>query len=64
MSDDKTKKHIDGMRISLKEDYEVRYWMERFDVTQEQLEKAVKEKGHSVKNVEAYLLTNSNTDLA
>lgn len=56
MADDKTKcVPQDASRISLREDYEVRYWTERFKVSRLELAKAVKSVGRSVKAVEEYL---------
>ena len=41
MADDKNNRGPqDSSRIALGEDYEVRYWSERFSVSREQLEKA------------------------
>lgn len=37
----------DRARINLSEDYEVRYWTEKFGVTREQLAEAVKKAGSS-----------------
>jgi len=49
MSDDKTKRgEPDRSRISLNEDYEVRYWTERFGVSKEQLAVAIQRVGNSV----------------
>ena len=48
MSDDKKDRgEPDRSRISLSEDYEVRYWTERFGVTKEQLAVAVDKVGNS-----------------
>jgi uncharacterized protein DUF3606 len=48
MSDDKTKRgEPDHSRISLSEDYEVRYWTEKFGVTKEQLAVAIQKVGNS-----------------
>ena len=48
MSDDKKDRgEPDRSRISLSEDYEVRYWTERFGVTKEQLAVAVQKVGNS-----------------
>jgi Protein of unknown function (DUF3606) len=53
MADDKTLKGPqDRSRISLSEDYEVRYWCEKFGVTEEELRAAVKRVGNSAKAVE------------
>lgn len=56
MPDDKTKKGPqDRNRISLSEDYEVRYWSKKFGVTPEQLRKVVGKVGNSVAAVEREL---------
>jgi acyl-CoA thioesterase FadM len=56
MSDDKTKSGPqDASKINLSEDYEVRYWTEKFGVSREQLEQAVKQAGSGAAAVEAHL---------
>lgn len=56
MSDDKTKKGpADRSRINTSEDYEVRYWCEKFGVTAEELKAAVKKVGNSAAAVEREL---------
>jgi len=46
----------DRDRISTSEDYEVRYWSEKFGVSKEELTDAVKASGsNSPEKVEAYL---------
>jgi hypothetical protein len=45
----------DAARISLEEDYEVRYWTEKWGITREQLEEAVQQVGHSASAVAIYL---------
>jgi hypothetical protein len=56
MSDDKTKTGgQDRTRISLSEDYEVRDWAKKFDVTADELKAAVKAVGSEAKAVEAHL---------
>ena len=45
MTDDKTKTSADRKRISMLEDYEVRYWTKKFGVTKEQLIEAVRKVG-------------------
>lgn len=56
MSDDKTKTGPqDASKISLSEDYEVRYWSEKFGVTREELERAVKQAGNGAEAVQAHL---------
>lgn len=55
-SDDKSKTTPqDASRISMSEDYEVRYWTGKFGVTRDQLAKAVVAVGNSAKAVEAHL---------
>jgi hypothetical protein len=56
MADDRTKKDVqDRARINTGEDYELRYWSEKFGVSQEQLKAAVKKVGSSVAAVEKEL---------
>lgn len=56
MADDKTDRGPqDRSRINLNEDYEVRYWTDKFGVSKAQLEEAVKEVGPSAEAVEAEL---------
>jgi hypothetical protein len=56
MSDDKSKRGPpDRDRISLNEDYEVRYWSEALGVTKEQLSAAVKAVGNSADKVREHL---------
>ncbi len=56
MADDKTNGGAqDRSRINLSEDYEVRYWTDKFGVSKAQLEEAVREVGSSVEAVEAEL---------
>lgn len=57
MSDDKSKTGgPDRSRISTSEDYEVRYWAEKFGVSSEELIQAVEASGSSSPDrVEAYL---------
>lgn len=45
----------DASRISVKEDYEVRYWTSKFGCTEEQLRDAVTSVGNSAVAVEQYL---------
>ena len=52
MSDDKTKRGSqDRSRISLSEDYEVRYWTEALGVSRERLEELVRKHGNSAEKV-------------
>jgi hypothetical protein len=56
MSDDKTIRGPgDASRISLKEDYEIRYWTSRFGCDEQQLRDAVGSVGNSAVAVEQYL---------
>jgi hypothetical protein len=56
MADDKTKKgQADSSRINMSESYEVSYWMEVFDVSEKELQDAVKKVGNSVSAVRAHL---------
>ena len=45
----------DRLRVNVHEDYEVRYWTEKFQVSAEQLKAAVKKVGVSAKAVQEYL---------
>lgn len=49
------RKARDRTLISLKEDYEVRYWSRKFKVTPARLKSAVSEAGHSSTRVATYL---------
>jgi len=56
MADEKNiKGPQDRNRINLSEDYEVRYWSEKFGVTPERLRAAVKKVGNSPNAVEQEL---------
>jgi len=56
MTDDRTKKGVqDRTRINTSEDYELRYWSEKFGVTQDRLKAAVTKVGNSVSAVEKEL---------
>ena len=56
MSDNKRKTGPqDSSRINTSEDYEVRYWTEKFGVSAEKLKEAVKNVGVSAKAVEDHL---------
>jgi small membrane protein len=56
MSDDKSKRGPqDRSRISLREDYEVRYWSEKFGVSSDRLKAVVKKVGNSADAVEKEL---------
>jgi hypothetical protein len=53
MTDDPSKRGPqDRSRINTSEDYEVRYWSEKFGVSPEQLKAAVRKVGNSVEAVE------------
>lgn len=45
----------DRSRISLSEKWEVQYWTKELNVTEEQLQQAVKQAGHSVNAVRQHL---------
>lgn len=45
----------DRKRVSLGEDYEVRYWTNRFNCSKEELERAVAKVGNSVEKIEKEL---------
>jgi len=56
MSDDRSKKGMqDRTRINTSENYELRYWSEKFGVSQERLKQAVQKVGNSVSAVEKEL---------
>jgi hypothetical protein len=56
MADNPTKRAPqDAQRVNMSEDYEVRYWTEKFGVTKDQLAAAVKAVGPMAKDVEARL---------
>jgi len=56
MPDDKTRRGpADSSRINVHEDYEVRYWCEKFGCSAEQLKAAVAAAGTSVTAVQARL---------
>lgn len=56
MADDKTKKGPgDSSKINMSENYEVSYWMEVFDVSEKELQDAVKKVGNSVNAVRTHL---------
>ena len=45
----------DRSRISLSQDFEVRYWSQRFGIDEDALRAAVEDVGPSVQDVEQYL---------
>jgi hypothetical protein len=52
MADDlKDRGALDRARVNIEEDYERRYWSEKFGVSQDELMKAVDEVGNSAKAV-------------
>jgi Protein of unknown function (DUF3606). len=56
MADDRNiRGAADRSRINMQEDYEVRYWTEKWSVTREQLAAAVRAAGVMVKDVAAKL---------
>lgn len=56
MSDDKSQRAPqDASRVALSEEYEVRYWSERFGVSRERLEQAVEAVGNDADRVGEYL---------
>ena len=56
MADDRSQRGpADRSRVNIHEDYEVRYWREKWGVTREQLTSAVNEAGVSVQAVAAQL---------
>lgn len=60
MSDNKTNRGpADASRINVHEDYELRYWSQKFGVTAEQLRAAVKTVGVMAKDVEAHFKKSS-----
>lgn len=56
MPDDKTRRGpADASRINVNEDYEVRYWSEKFGCSAEELKAAVAAAGNSAAAVQARL---------
>jgi Protein of unknown function (DUF3606) len=56
MADDLTNRGPrDGQRVNVNEDYELRYWTQRFGVSADQLRAAVKKVGVMVTDVEREL---------
>jgi hypothetical protein len=58
MPDDPKERAQDRKRISLKEDYELRYWSERFGVSREELREAVSAAGSDPEKVGAHIRAN------
>ena len=50
----------DGSRVNVNEDYELRYWTERFNVSADELREIVMKVGTSVLAVEDYLKKEDN----
>lgn len=56
MSDDKNERAPqDASRVAMGEDYEVRYWTERFGVSRDRLQAAVDAVGNGADRVAEYL---------
>ena len=55
MADDKTKTAQDRKRISLTEDYEVRYWTHELGVTKDELKALIEKHGNAVEKIRAAL---------
>jgi hypothetical protein len=56
MSDDTSKRGpADRQRVNVNEDYEVRYWTEKWQVSEERLRQAVAAAGVMADDVEAWL---------
>lgn len=53
--DDPTKQKLDRRLVSLKEVYEVRYWIHKLGVDKETLNKAVEAVGHKARDVRRWL---------
>ena len=51
MSDDKSKVAADRKRINVNEDYELRYWTEKFGVSADELKRAVERVGPMAEDV-------------
>ncbi len=47
-------------RVSLKEDWEISWWTQRFGVSKEQLEEAVRKVGDSVEKIREYFSQKNN----
>ncbi|TXH35327.1 MAG: DUF3606 domain-containing protein [Rhodospirillaceae bacterium] len=56
MADDKSKRAPeDGRTVNMNEDYEVRYWTEKWGVSKEELERAVSKVGSRTDAIARYL---------
>ena len=51
MSDDKSKVAADRKRINVNEDYELRYWTEKFGVSADELKRVVERVGPMAEDV-------------
>jgi Protein of unknown function (DUF3606) len=51
----KKRDYSDKTRIDMNQSYQVAYWKQRFGVSDEELEDAVRAVGTSVQKIEAYL---------
>ncbi len=59
MDDKNNRGPQDAARINVNEDYELRYWSEKFGLSPEKLKEVVADVGVSVKKVEEYLRNKS-----
>jgi hypothetical protein len=60
MADDRTQRGPqDSSRINLNEDYEVRYWTNKFNCTEAELRRAVQASGSIAAKVEQFLKGNA-----
>lgn len=55
MSDGRTTSPANRKRINLNQDYEARYWSEKFNVSRDELESAIKKAGVIAEDVEREL---------
>jgi hypothetical protein len=55
MADDLSKRGADAKRISLTEEWEVRAWCDKFQVTEARLRQIVADVGHMADDVAAFL---------
>ncbi len=61
MSDNlKKKKPLDSKRVSLSQQWEIDYWCDKFNCTEEELDNAVANVGDSAREVEDYLDSENN----
>lgn len=60
MDDPKNRHQPDRSRVSLSQDYEVRYWSQKFGCTEDELREAVKRAGNSPDAVERALRGKAN----